>query len=89
MTKAKAEPQIVVNESPIPDNIATALRSIAIAVGAWAVGKGYLEEDIASALGTVLLVLVPFVWSQIKTYKRSNQLATLAERAPDSVAVTK
>ncbi len=44
-----------------------ALRQIGIAAGGWAIGRGYLDTDTATAIGTILLVVVPFVWGQIKT----------------------
>lgn len=80
---------IVVNESPIPDNIMAGMRQILLAAGAWAAGRGYLEGDTATALATILLVIVPFAYGQYKTWVRGGQLAFLARRAPDKVAVTK
>lgn len=82
---------ILVNPTPTPDQAWSALRSAGIAVGAWAIGRGYLQADTASALGAILLVVVPFVIGQLKTRRRAQELVTVASsrRVPDSVATIK
>lgn len=86
---SETTPPIVVNESPLPDNITAGLRQVLLALGAWAAGRGYLEADTATAIVTVALVVIPFAYGQYKTWARASQLATVAAHVPDSVAVTK
>jgi hypothetical protein len=82
---------ILVNATPTSDQLYAAVRQIGMAVGAWAIGKGYLQADTATALGTIALVAVPFVYGQLKTRLRAQQLATVASspKVPDSVASIK
>ena len=47
--------------------LAAAVRQIALAVGGYAVGKGWLEDDTVTAIVTIAVILVPFIWGQIKT----------------------
>lgn len=44
-------------------------RQIALAIGGYAVGRGWLEEDTLSAIVTVFVLLVPFIWGQMSTRK--------------------
>lgn len=82
---------VQVNANSLPDQFWTGVRQIATVVGAWAVGKGYLQADTASALGAILLVAVPIAYGQWKTYLRATQLATIASSpsVPDAVAQIK
>lgn len=47
--------------------IAAAIRQIALALGGYAIGRGWLEEDTLTAIITVLVIVVPLVWGQIRT----------------------
>lgn len=46
-----------------------AFRQIALAVGGYAVGRGWLEDDTVSALVTIAALIIPFVWGQVSTRK--------------------
>jgi len=39
----------------------------ALVAGGFAVGKGWLDNDTATAITTIAVILVPFVWGQMKT----------------------
>lgn len=68
----------VATGSPTLDQAAAAVRQILLAVGGWAVGRGYLEADTVAAIGTVALIVVPLVYGQWRTRLRSKQAHGLA-----------
>jgi uncharacterized membrane protein len=80
---------IEVNASPLPDQLWAAVRQIAPAVMAFALGKGWLDNDMAVLLGVVGGVAWPIVAGQLKTRERAKQLAHVAASAPNDVAVVK
>lgn len=51
------------------DHTTMTLRQLALAVGGWAVGKGYLGADTLSMLVAVVVIGTPFVIGQIKSLK--------------------
>lgn len=78
-----------INGSPLPDQLWAAVRQIAPAVMAFALGKGWLDNDSAVLLGVVGGIVWPIVAGQLKTRKRACQLATLERHVADNVAVRK
>ena len=80
---------IQVNASPLPDQLWSGLRQIAPAAMAFALGRGWIPDDAAPLVAAIGLMVWPIVASQIKTRERSQNLATLAQAAPDNVAVVK
>lgn len=74
--------QILVNASPIPDQIWAAVRQVAPAITTFAIGRGWLANDVAILLGVLGGVLWPIVVGQMKTRKRATQLASVAA-SPD------
>ncbi len=44
-----------------------AIRQIALVAGGFAVGRGWLAADTLTAITTIAVLIVPFVWGQIKT----------------------
>jgi hypothetical protein len=82
---------IVVNESPVPDQLAAAARVLCVAAGSFLIGRGWLSEDTAAAIGVVLMTAGPFLYGQWKTRQRARQLASIARSpfVPDAVAQTK
>ena len=77
---------IEVHSSPIPDQLWAGLRQLAPAVMAFALGKGWLDTDLAVLLGVAGGVVWPIVAGQLKTRRRAVELATVADAAPDHVA---
>lgn len=80
---------IEVNSSPLLDQLWAGLRQIAPALVAFALGRGWLQSDEAVFLGVVGGVAWPILAGQLKTRRRAQQLATLTDHVPDSVAVFK
>lgn len=70
---------IVVNESPVSDQIWAGIRQIAPAVMAFAVGRQWVAGDTATVLGVIVGVIWPIVVGQLKTRKRALQLAVVAK----------
>ena len=83
------EDSIEVHGSPLPDQLWAAVRQIAPPVMAFALGKGWLENDVAALLGALGAIVWPIVAGQLKTRLRATQLATVAASAPDDVATVK
>lgn len=71
------------------DQLQAAFRVLLTALGGFAVGRGWLTEELASALAGILLIVWPLVWSQLKARSSHAKLVTVANAAPDSVAVVK
>lgn len=80
------ETPVVVKESAVPAQTLTAFRSLLLALGSYAVGRGWIDDGILQALVPVVLIVGPLLWSQLATRKKQAQLVTLAQRVPDSVA---
>lgn len=80
---------IEVTDTPLADQIWSAVRQIAPAIMAFLIGRKLIADDLAIMLGVAGGVLWPVVASQIKTRQRSKLIARLANAAPDSVAVLK
>ncbi|WP_257540694.1 hypothetical protein [Sphingobium sp. CFD-1] len=53
--------------------LAAAVRQIALAVGGYAIGRGWLEEDTLTAIITVAVIAVPFIWGQVRTRKLAQK----------------
>jgi hypothetical protein len=49
--------------------VAAAARQLALAIGGYAVGRGWLEDDTVTAIATVAVLIVPFIWGQLTTRK--------------------
>lgn len=77
---------IMVNPSPGPDQLASAVRSLLIAVGAYGAGKGWFDASLWAALVPVLMIVGPVVWAQLKVRSSKAKMVTVAEAAPDQVA---
>lgn len=80
---------IKVDASPLAGSLWMALRQIVPPVIAFMVGRGYIADDTAAMLAAVAAGAAPIIYGQVRTWKRSQALVTLAEAVPDSVAVVK
>lgn len=81
--------QITVNESVVPGAITSLARQIGLVIGGWLVGKGYLDNDTATMLGTLGLIVLPLVYGQVKNWMTHRKLVTLANASPDAMAIVK
>lgn len=86
MTDNDTTPPIAVNASPLPDQLWAAVRQIAPPITAFALGRGWIGEDVAGLIAAVLAIVWPIVAGQIKTRERAKQLATIAGEVDDAVA---
>ncbi len=62
--------------SAVPDQLASALRQLLVAVGAYGAGKGWFDASIAAAAVPVIMIVGPMLWSQLRV---RAQVAKLAE----------
>jgi len=86
------DPQpIIVNDSPLPDQLWAGLRQVAPAVVAFMVGRHLIADDTVTMISVAGGVIWPIVAGQLKTRRRAQQLATIAAspQVPDSVARVK
>jgi len=83
-TEAAYDPttEISVTDSALPGNLAAGARQVLLAVGGWAVGKGYLDNSTLAMLATVSAVLGPFLYGQWKQYESHREKRTLAITSP-------
>jgi len=83
-------PQIVTPDSPLPDQAVSAFRSIVLAATAFALGRHWIEGDLATLIGTAVGIVAPVVYGQMKTRHRAKQLIAVGNnpRVPDSVVTT-
>lgn len=83
--------QILVTESAIPGALASAFRQILLVIGGWAVGKGWLDNDTLTALTTIVIIVAPLIYGQIKGLRTHRKLVAVAASpaVPDSVATFK
>ena len=80
---------IEVEKTPFGTAIWSLVRQIALILGGWAIGRGYLEHDTALALGSIGTILFPLVYGQVKGWKLHKHLLELARYVPDTVARVK
>lgn len=53
----------------------SALRTLAGAVGGYFVGKGYMDEATAAALGVVVMIIAPLVWGMLEKFQSEGKAA--------------
>lgn len=80
---------ITVSDSTASGQFTTSLRYVLTAIGAYALGRGWIESDLLELLTAVLTVLAPTIWGLWRTYVHKKQLVTLARYAPPSVGQVK
>lgn len=85
-TTPPVETPVSVPASAIPEQLASALRTLLAALGGYAVAKGWLTADVAAALVPVVLIGLPLLWSQFKVRRSNAKMRTMADRLPDWVA---
>jgi hypothetical protein len=83
--------QILVNASPLPDQLWAGVRQVFPPLVAFAVGRGLIPDDAAALLAVAFGVIWPIIAGQLKTRKRAVELASVAGdyRVPDAVASLK
>lgn len=83
-------PQIVAPDSPLPDQAWSAFRAVILAGTAFALGRHWIEGDVATVIGTIVGIVGPVVVSQMKTRHRAKQLGNIGRdpRVPEEVVTT-
>lgn len=79
----------VVARQPLPPTVEALLRYVLTAFGAYALGKGWVDDEGLQVLTGFVLVAAPVVWGLISTYTNRKEQLSVAEdpRVPDTVAV--
>jgi hypothetical protein len=80
---------IVVNPNPVPQQVWVAIRDVLKVVGGVLVAKGTLDAATLETLLGAFLIIAPMVWAQVRTRNNTAKLTTLADAAPNRVAVVK
>jgi uncharacterized membrane protein YfcA len=94
-TPAVPATPILVNATPTPDQIASAIRYGVTAAGSIAGALGYSgvfsdkQDNTAAAMIGPMAVVIAFIWGQLVTRLRAKQLAVTAAHSPDPVAQVK
>lgn len=79
----------IVVGSAAGEQLGQATRALLTALGGYAVAKGWIPGDIATALIPFILIGGPLLWGQLRILKTNAQRRTMATALPDSVAVAK
>ena len=82
---------IIVNDSPLPDQLWAAVRQVAPPALTFMIGRHWIADDTSTLLCVAGGVIWPIVAGQLKTRRRAQQLAAIAAspQVPDSVARVK
>ncbi len=78
---------IIVTDNTLEGQIATLARYILTAVGSFALGRGWLDNEALQLLTGLVTVAAPTAYGIWKTYQTKVERITLAEAAPDTKAV--
>lgn len=79
---------IEAHDSPLPDQLWSGLRTVALAASTFALGRGWITNDTAILLTAVGGVAWPIVAGQLKIRRRALELRQVARsnKVPASVA---
>lgn len=84
----EAEP-IVVDGSAIPAAVTSSLRTLLVAFGAFGAGKGWFDENLATAAVGFLFVAAPWAWGQYRNWRNNQKARAMASLLPDRLAKVK
>ena len=77
---------IIVSDNTLEGQIGTLARYLVAAAGAFALGKGWIDDATLQALTALATVAAPMAWGIWKTYTAKQKLIATAQFAPDDVA---
>ena len=80
---------IEVKASPISAHAMSFVRDALLAVTAWGIGKGYIDQWTGTQIVTIGLGIATVAWRQVVTARTHAKLVTAATAAPNSIAVVK
>ena len=76
---------IIVTDNTLEGQISTLLRYVVAAGGAFALGKGWIDDATLQFLTALVTVVLPMGWGLWKTYTAKDKLITVVGAAPDAV----
>ena len=82
-------PPIEVTNETTTTTLASALRTLLVAIGSFAVGRGWVEAENVEGIVTLAVTLGTAGYGVFKAYTRKRQLIVTADAAPNTVAVVK
>lgn len=77
---------IIVSDNTLEGQIGTLARYLVAAAGAFALGKGWIDDATLQALTALVTVAAPMAWGIYRTYTAKQKLIATAQFAPDDVA---
>lgn len=77
---------VAVAASPLPAELATAVRYLMVAMGGVFVSKGWLSDVELNAIVGALLIVGPAIYGVILSRRNQAKQVTMANMLPDSVA---
>jgi hypothetical protein len=78
---------IIVNTDQTAAQLGVALRYGLTTIGAYAIGKGWIDGDLLQLIVALATVIAPAAFAFYRSHQQKKQLVTIASAAPDSVAV--
>jgi hypothetical protein len=79
-------PPLEVSTDQIQGQVTTAARYIVTTLGGYALGKGWIDNDLLQVLVGIVTILAPAAYGVYRTFTQKSQLITVAKAAPNSVA---
>lgn len=77
---------IIVTDNSLEGQIGTLLRYLVAAGGAFALGKGWIDDATLQALTALVTVAVPMAWGIWRTYTAKQKLIQTAQFVPNDIA---
>lgn len=77
---------IVVNDGTTTPTLGALLRYILTAVGAFAIGRGWVTDETMQAITALVTVVAPSAYGIYLSFKNKKKLLVAAEAAPNSIA---
>ncbi len=84
---APAATPIVVNPSPVPDQVESQIAPLVAAAGGVMVAFGLISPTKWAALAGFLPIALTMAWRWYRTTQNHSQRVVMADAAPDAVAV--
>lgn len=79
-------PPITVTDNTLEGQFATLGRYLLATVGAYALGKGWVSNEVLQMVTGLVTVAAPIVYGIYKTYTVKKRLIAVAQAAPDHIA---
>jgi hypothetical protein len=84
-----ADPAPIVVADPAGAQIASASRTLLIAIGAYAAGKGWVNSDLINAAIPLVIIIASGIWGQLAVLRIHAKAKKLADLLPNQVAIAK